>query len=102
MRIRPTARGARPDANGARTELHMQGDALRAERVRRLVIAVADYADAWREAANDAERAFQRWTHTPYAERPEAAAAYLAAIDREERAANDYSRVWRVCCMLAP
>jgi hypothetical protein len=48
-------------------------------------------ARAWREAAHDARDAFRRWSAAG-SERDTAAAAYLAAIEREEKAADEYSR----------
>lgn len=72
------------------------------ELVTRLVVDVGDHADAWRDAAIDAERAFLWWRSAAANERRDAAAAYLAAIDREETAAFQYSKAWEACCATVP
>lgn len=50
---------------------------------------VGNRASAWREAAV-AEYAFRWWQNTSQADRANAAAVYLAAIEREEKAASEY------------
>ncbi len=72
------------------------------EHVTRLVVEVADRAAAWRQAATDAELAFRSWQTAPWAARTEAASVYLAAIEREEQAANDYRRAVEACCSTVP
>jgi hypothetical protein len=67
------------------------------ERVTRLVVDVGNRASAWRGAAFDAELAYRRWKTAPQAERGDAAAAYLAAIEREETAAAVYSQALEAC-----
>jgi hypothetical protein len=72
------------------------------EHVTRLVVEVGNRASAWRAAAVDAEHAFGWWQHAARAERGEAAAVYLAAIEREEKAANEYSRALEACSSTVP
>jgi hypothetical protein len=72
------------------------------EHVTRLVVEVGNSASAWRAAALDAELAFAWWRSAGQDERGDAAAAYLAAIEREEKAANDYSRAVEACCNATP
>jgi hypothetical protein len=72
------------------------------EHITRLVVDVGNRASAWRGAAADAELAYRRWKAAPLAERADAAAAYLAAIDREEKAAAEYSRALEACCSTVP
>jgi hypothetical protein len=71
-------------------------------RITRLVVEVGNHAQEWRSAAADSELAFHRWTSAARGERSEAAAAYLAATEREEAAANEYRRVWETCCTTTP
>jgi hypothetical protein len=77
-------------------------DPLRVLHATRLVVDVGDRADAWRNSAIEAERAFRHWMQSPHAQRRDSAAAYLAAIDREERAASEYLRAWEACCITVP
>ena len=72
------------------------------EHVTRLVVEVGNSASAWRAAALDAELAFAWWRSAGRGQRGDAAAAYLAAIEREEMAANDYRRAVEACCSAAP
>jgi hypothetical protein len=58
--------------------------------------------NAWRRAAVEAELAFGWWKHAAQADRGEAAAVYLAAIEREETAANEYSRALEACRTAMP
>jgi hypothetical protein len=67
-----------------------------------LVVDVGNRADAWRSAAVDAELAFRWWINSDYADRDDAAAVYLAATEREEKAATEYRRAWEACCSAAP
>jgi hypothetical protein len=72
------------------------------ERCTRLFVEVGNRAQSWREAALDAVLAFRRWQMASAAERGTAAVGYLAAIDREEKAASEYSRASEACCILLP
>jgi hypothetical protein len=72
------------------------------EHLTRLIVDVGNLADSWRDAATDAERAFDWWRTACVGERGTAAAAYVAATDREEAAATEYAKAWRVCCVTAP
>jgi hypothetical protein len=72
------------------------------EQVTRLVVEVGNSASAWRAAALDAELVFAWWRSAGPGERGDAAAAYLAAIEREEKAANDYSGAVEACCNATP
>jgi hypothetical protein len=72
------------------------------EHVTRLVVDVGNRASAWRDAAGDAELAYRWWQRAPKAQRGDAAAVYLAAIEREEKAAAEYRRVMEACCNTTP
>jgi hypothetical protein len=72
------------------------------EQITRLVVEVADRAQAWRGAAAETELAFRWWTGAAQGERDDAAAVYLAATEREETAANEYRRAWETCCTAVP
>jgi hypothetical protein len=72
------------------------------ERCTRLVVEVGNRAQSWREAALDTELAFRRWQTASTGERDTAAVGYLAAIDREEKAASEYSRASQACCIPLP
>ena len=67
-----------------------------------LVVEVGNRASAWRDAADDAELAYRWWTIADHLGRGDAAAVYLAAIDREEKAAAEYSRALEDCCRAVP
>jgi hypothetical protein len=71
-------------------------------QITRLVVDVGNRASAWRGAADDAELAYRRWKTAALQERGDAAAAYLAAIEREEEAAAEYSRAVDACCSTVP
>ena len=47
---------------------------------------------SWREACGAVWRAYEQWIASDRGERALAYAAYLAALDREERAARTYAR----------
>ena len=49
--------------------------------------AVGSYVE-WREESATVRRAYRRWSGAPRGERDLALAAYIAALDREERAAD--------------
>ena len=72
------------------------------DHIKRLVVDVGNRASAWRDAAVDAELAFAWWQSAKQADRSIAAAAYLAAIEREETAANEYSKALEACCTTVP
>jgi hypothetical protein len=72
------------------------------ERCTRLVVELGNRAQSWREAALDAELAFVWWQTAAAGQRDDAAAAYLAAIEREEKAASEYSRASEACCIPLP
>ncbi len=92
MRVRLTRRGSRECAPDRRVRVH----------VTRLVVEVGNRAAAWREAALDAEFAFRSWQTTNQAGRAHAAAVYLAAIEREEKAASEYRGALEACSATVP
>jgi hypothetical protein len=94
----PVRRGpvARADALGPAISPRVR------EHVTTLVVDVANRASAWRDAALDAELACRRWRAAPDAERGDAAAGYLAAIEREEKAAAEYNRAFEACSTTVP
>jgi hypothetical protein len=51
--------------------------------------------DAWREAAYDVEAAARRWRAGPADDWEAAASGFLAALEREEKAATEYELAWR-------
>ena len=57
-------------------------------------LAVERYSEAWREAATDAELAFDWWVRTTVLDRRRAATGYFAAFEREEKAALAYRDAW--------
>jgi hypothetical protein len=71
-------------------------------QITRLVVDVGNRASAWRGAADDAQLAYRRWKTAAPQERGDAAAAYLAAIEREEEAAAEYSRALDACSRTVP
>ena len=106
MRIRARGHGAR-----RRTEERPRREEATASaaagvevkaHVTRLVVEVGNRAQSWRDAALDAELAFLSWQLAGHGERDGAAAAYLAAIEREEKAASEYSRASTACCASLP
>jgi hypothetical protein len=54
--------------------------------------AVDSYVD-WREESAAVRRAYRRWAGADRSERPGAFAAYVAALDQEERAGARYGQV---------
>jgi hypothetical protein len=72
------------------------------EYITRLVVEVGDSASAWHDAAFDAQVAFRWWASAPHIERAGAAAVYLAAIEREEKAANEYRSAVEACASTVP
>jgi hypothetical protein len=108
MRIRPSRRRGSPGALDRAAAVRRPGkpkpafSPLVKEHVTRLVVDVGNRAGAWRDAACDAELAFRCWQNAEQARRGEAAAVYLAAIEREEKAASEYSRALEACCNTVP
>ena len=106
MRIRSSRRRRNSEPHGAAIE--RRGTRERKcspgvrEHITRLVVEVANRASAWREAATDAQLAFEWWKSAGQADRVTAAAVYLAAIEREEKAANEYSEALEACWSTAP
>jgi hypothetical protein len=68
----------------------------------RLVVELGNRAQSWRDAALDAELAGLWWRTAAPGEREAAAATYLAAIEREEKAASEYERASDACCATLP
>ena len=58
-----------------------------------LIDAVMDGYVAWREESAAVETAYGRWLRADPVEGELAFAAYFAALDREERAADTYKRL---------
>jgi hypothetical protein len=54
--------------------------------------AVGSYVE-WREESATVRHAYRRWTAAPRGERSLALAAYVAALDREERAADVHAHL---------
>jgi hypothetical protein len=67
-----------------------------------LVVEVGNRASAWRDAAVDAELSYRWWKLAEQPDRDDAGAVYLAAIDREEKAAAEYNRALEDCCRAVP
>jgi len=70
--------------------------------MRRLVVEVGDRAEAWRDAARASEVAFVCWKNAGHMARRDAGALYIAAIEREEHAADEYRNAWEACCTAVP
>lgn len=106
MKIRVSRRRQNGAADGAATERPQTAGRSCSPRVRehitRLVVEVGNRAGAWRDAAVDAELAFGWWKNADQVDRAKAAASYLAAIEREEKAAQEYGRAVEVCCRTVP
>jgi hypothetical protein len=60
---------------------------------RQLVDAVMDGYISWREASAAVTSAYQAWRRADPADRAQAFHEYDAALDREERAADEYRRL---------
>jgi hypothetical protein len=58
-----------------------------------LIDAVMDGYVTWREESVAVEASYQYWSRAPRDARASAFAAYVAALDREERAASEYGRL---------
>jgi hypothetical protein len=103
VRRRPTTMAPRQRATIDRTRSPARTVTPRARaHLTRLVVEVANRAGGWRAAADDAELAYRWWTSAPVEERGDAAAAYLAALEREEKAAAEYSRAVAICDWTTP
>jgi len=105
LRLKGGARTARRD--GAVAEDPSAGAARRfgpsvKGRIRRLVVEVGDRAEAWRDAAVASELAFVSWKNAGQMARRDAGALYIAAIEREEHAADEYRSAWEACCTAVP
>ena len=57
---------------------------------RQLIDAVVDMYVTWREACAAVDACYHRWTSAAPAKRASAFAAYVSALDREERVAGQY------------
>lgn len=106
MRIWASRRRRNGGSHGAGFERPGTRERTRSPHVRqhitRLVVEVGNRASAWRDAAADAEFAFRWWKSADQADRGTAAAAYLAAIEREEKAAHEYSEALEACSSTVP
>ena len=70
--------------------------------MRSLVVEVGDGAEAWRDAARASELAFVSWKNAGHMARRDAGALYIATIEREEHAADEYRSAWEACCTAVP
>jgi hypothetical protein len=106
MKIRASLRRRNNKAEGTAVERPGTAERTCSPRVRehitRLVVEVGNCASAWRDAAVDAELAFGWWKIADHADRGKAAVVYVAAIEREEKAAQEYSRALQACCRAVP
>jgi len=108
VKIRGLRNGPRSTPSGQRGTVELSRPPMRAvsprvrEHVTRLVVEVANRADGWRAAADDAEFAYRWWRSAPQEQRADAAAVYLAALEREEKAAAEYSRAVAICAWTTP
>lgn len=108
MRIRPSRRRCggepldHPESARRAGKTQPAFSRLVKEHLTTLIVDVGNRASAWRDAAVDAELAFRSWQSAAQAHRGEGAAVYLAAIEREEQAANEYSRALDACCNALP
>ena len=100
QRIEPPS-SAHPAVARSKTQGRTVSPRVRAH-VTRLVVEVGNRASAWRDAAGDAELAYRWWKTARLGERGDAAAAYLAAIEREEKAAAEYSSALEACSSTVP
>jgi hypothetical protein len=100
-RPRATPSGQRGTVARPRSTVRAVSPRVR-EHVTRLVVEVANRADGWRAAANDAQVAYRWWSSAPAEERADAAAVYLAAIEREEKAAAEYGKAVEICTSTTP
>ena len=104
IRVLRSRRGSRQSGEHgavARTRRRAISPRMR-DHVTKLVVEVGNRADAWRAAANEAALAYRWWRSARSEERGDAAAAYLAAIEREEKAAAEYSRALEICSITSP
>jgi hypothetical protein len=70
----------------------------RARDLTPLRVVLDGLAQEWRAAELDAESALRRWRGAGPEQRTLAAVAYVAAMDREERAATRYRMAWEAWC----
>ncbi len=73
-------------------EIDDPGPQLHRSRRQRLVDDMVDGYVTWREACLAVADSYARWSCAAVAERTLAFTAYLAALDREEKAAVEYRR----------
>lgn len=104
LRLKGGTRAARRDHAAAE---HLSAAARRFDpsakvHITTLVVEVADRADAWRDAARASEVAFACWKNADQTARRDAGALYIAAIEREEHAADEYRSAWEACCTAVP
>jgi hypothetical protein len=90
--------GAEQPAKALRHEIREQRLIL---RLTRLLDAVDGAAEEWLAAARDEEMALDRWREATPEDRRVAGAAFVAALEREEKAASAYRSVWEAWCAAA-
>ena len=81
MRVRATTRGA---AN--------RGSAFAEDRRRQQVDELVDYYVSWRESCATVAVSYEDWGCADRPDKARAFSMYVAALDREEQAANAYQR----------
>lgn len=104
LRLKGGARTARRDGVAAerpRAAARRFGPSVKGH-IRSLVVEVGDRAEAWRDAARASELAFVSWRNADQMARRDAGALYVAAIEREEHAADEYRSAWEACCTAVP
>ena len=105
IRRRESHRGAPFGGRGAVDRPGMRQRPVTASaraHVTTLVVEVGNRASAWRDAAFDAELSYLWWKLAQRRDRDDAAAVYLAAIEREEKAAAEYRWAFEACCSAVP
>ena len=73
--------------------MSLESPYLRGATVTSPVDVVVNGYVTWREASAAAAAAYDAWTRTRPPETAKAFAEYVAALDREERAAGEYQRL---------
>jgi len=84
-------------SGGQKRESRRRGH-RRARDVTPLLVVLDELNHEWRAAELDAEFALRRWRGAGLEQRALAAAAYVAAMEREERAATRYRMAWEAQC----
>ena len=69
-----------------------QGPAFAAERRQQIVHEMTDDYVSWREACATVAAAYENWTCAALEDKKRAFSVYVAALDREEKAATAYQR----------